>query len=1006
MEPSLDSQPEAGDRKFTVCGPVCVIAACQKGDFSTIGDFPSNPAFDNAFGLTLLALTNLLRQLAAGRGHADRCSRHAFCLRVSSRRIPAILLAKAQKMKNFPLAAAALAALLCTAAYGPAQTLPKGVAKVTSVEGITEYRLDNGLRFLVFPDASKPTMTVNMTYLVGSRHEAAGEGGMAHLLEHMVFKGSPKHTNIPQELTEHGAKPNGSTTWDRTNYFETFQATDENLKWALDLESDRMMNSFIKKEDLDKEFSVVRNEFEMGENNPFNVTFQHTMAAAYSVHSYGRPVIGNKSDVERVPIDRLQVFYHKYYQPDNAVLTIAGKIDEPKIVEMVNSYFGAIPRPTRVLSPTYTVEPVQDGERTTVVRRVGDIQMLIAAYHMPDGAHPDIEALDILASVLGEESSGRLYKALVDNKKASQVFGQTIENNEPGIIMFGAILGKGDPLDDARKILLDTIAGVAKEPPSKDEVERAKTRQMQQIEQMLRNSEGLGLTLSEFLAQGDWRLLFLERDRLKNVKPEDVQRVAAAYLKDSNRTIGEFIPDAKPDRAEIPAKSDLAAALKDYKGEAAMAQGEVFDPSTKNIEARTERYALPSGMKVSLLPKKTRGGNVNAVISLHFGDLDGLKDKQTVAGLAGSTLIRATKNKNRQQIQDEIDRLKSQLSVQGASTGASVSIETTRENLPGVLRLAGEILKEATLPDAEFELIRKERLTGLENSRNEPQALAPTMLQRTLYPFPKGDVRGARTIEEQIAEVQAAKATDARAFYKNFYGASNAELAVVGDFDPAEVKKAAADLFGNWKSPARFERVKTGFAKVAPVNQSIETPDKANAVFFAGLRLNVSDQDPDYAGLVLGNYMLGGGFMNSRLATRIRVKDGLSYGVSSGLSAKAIEKDGQFQVFAIAAPQNIAKVEAAFKEEMERALKEGFTQKELDAARDGWLQSRVVQRAEDRSLAGLLAGRDYDGRTLAWDEQLEAKVKALKTEDISAAMRRHLDVSQISIIKAGDFSKK
>ena len=216
---------------------------------------------------------------------------------------------------------------------------------MASVEGISQYQLDNGLKLLVFPDPSKPTITVNMTYLVGSRHEGSGEGGMAHLLEHMVFKGSPKHVNIPQELTEHGARPNGSTTWDRTNYFETFQASEKNLRWALDLESDRMMNSFIKKEDFDKEFSVVRNEFEMGENNPISVLFEHTMAAAYTAHPYGRPVIGNKSDVERVPIANLQVFYHKYYQPDNAVLTVAGKVDEAQIVSLVNEYFGKIPSP-------------------------------------------------------------------------------------------------------------------------------------------------------------------------------------------------------------------------------------------------------------------------------------------------------------------------------------------------------------------------------------------------------------------------------------------------------------------------------------------------------------------------------------------------------------------------------------------------------------------------------------------------------------------------------------
>src|SRR5580658_1184377 len=535
--------------------------------------------------------------------------------------------------------------------------------KVTSVEGITEYRFDNGLRLLVFPDASKPNITVNVTYLVGSRHEGTGEGGMAHLLEHMVFKGSTKHTNIPQELTEHGSRPNGTTSWDRTNYFEIFQASDVNLKWALDLESDRMVNSFIKKEDFDKEFSVVRNEFEMGENNPFNVTFQHTMAAAYLVHSYGRPVIGNKSDVERVPIDKLQAFYHKYYQPDNAVLMVAGKVDEPKVVALVNDYFGKIPRPSRTLTPTYTVEPAQDGERLTVVRRVGELQGVIAAYHIPDGGNPDEPALAVLASVMGEQSSGRLYKAMVDNKKATQVFAQAMQNNEPGLILFFAILNKTDSLDDARNTMLSTIDGVVKEPPSKEEVDRAKARLEKDDEMTLRNSEQVGLFLSEYLAQGDWRLWFRDRDLLRQVTPQDVQRVAAAYLKTSNQTIGEFIPDPKPDRAEVPAKTDVAAALKDYKGDVAMAAGEAFDPSPKNIESRVQRYTLPSGMKVSLLQKKTRGGSVHAVINLHFGDLESLAGKDIVAGLAGDTLIRGTANKNRQQIQDEIDKLKARLNV-------------------------------------------------------------------------------------------------------------------------------------------------------------------------------------------------------------------------------------------------------------------------------------------------------------------------------------------------------
>src|SRR5450759_1000693 len=238
--------------------------------------------------------------------------------------------------------------------------LPAGMKKGATVEGITEYTLDNGLKVLIFPDASKQTTTVNITYLVGSRHEGYGETGMSHLLEHMVFKGTPKHANIPQELTEHGARPNGSTWYDRTNYFETVPATDTNLVWALDLEADRMVNSYIARKDLESEFSVVRNEYESGENSPFRVLMERTLSTAYLWHNYGKSTIGARADIENVPIERLKAYYQRYYQPDNAVLTVAGKFDLARTLTLVSQKFGAIPRPVRALDrgnmifPTYT----------------------------------------------------------------------------------------------------------------------------------------------------------------------------------------------------------------------------------------------------------------------------------------------------------------------------------------------------------------------------------------------------------------------------------------------------------------------------------------------------------------------------------------------------------------------------------------------------------------------------------------------------------------------------
>jgi zinc protease len=885
-----------------------------------------------------------------------------------------------------------------------APALPKGAERVTSVEGITEYRLANGLQVLLFPDQSKQTITVNVTYKVGSRHEGYGETGMAHLLEHLVFKGSPRHRNIPQELTERGTRPNGSTWFDRTNYFETFAATEDNLRWALDLESDRMVNSFIAKADLDSEMTVVRNELESGENSPTNVLLQRVLSTAYLWHNYGKSTIGARSDLENVPIERLQAFYRTFYQPDNAVLLVAGKFDEPKTLELVNQYFGPIPRPSRTLPTFYTAEPTQDGERNVIVRRVGDVQWVLSAYHVPSGADPDFASLDLVVQILGDTPTGRLHKGLVETKQASASFGGNFQLHDPGTAYFAAQVRQDSSLDTARDSLMKIVEGIATTPPTTEEIERARTSLLTQIELQLNSSDQVGLQLSEWIGMGDWRLLFLHRDRIRSATPEDARRVAAKYFKPSNRTVGLFIPTKEPDRVEMPEKPDLVSMLKDYKGGDVVAAGEAFDPSPKNIETRTTR-STAAGMKLSLLPKQTRGDTVVANLTLRFGDEKSLMNRGMAGQFAGAMLMRGTTKRTRQQIQDEIDRLKARLNVFGGPTNAGFQIETTRQNLSAVLRLAAEVLRDPSFPADEFEQLRQQRLAGLEQARSEPQAIGQLELQRHLRPWPKGDIRYMSTTEESIADVKAVTLDEAKKFYGDFYGASNGELAVVGDFDAAEISKLASELFGSWKSPRPFTRVGDTYRDVPAINKSLETPDKANAIFLAGLNLNVQDTDPDYAALVLGNYMLGGGFLNSRLATRVRQKEGLSYGISSQFQASSLDRSGLFMVLAIYAPQNAARLETAVKEEIARALADGFTEEEVKAAKAGWLQSNQVTRAQDNSLAGRLNNVAYLNRTLAWDAELESIVASLTPAEIKAAMAKYISPEKISFVKAGDFAK-
>jgi zinc protease len=884
--------------------------------------------------------------------------------------------------------------------------LPAGVERRASVEGITEYRLtNNGLRVLLFPDQTKQTITVNVTYLVGSKHENYGETGMAHLLEHLVFKGSTKYPKPADEFAKRGAQTNGSTSVDWTNYFETFPASYDNLNWALDFESDRMVNAFIAKKDLDSEMTVVRNEFEARESSQYRTLIDKMLATAYQWHNYGNTPLGARSDIENVPIDRLEAFYKTYYQPDNATLVIAGKFDETKALELVNKYFSPIPKPPRFMAKIYTDEPSQDGERQVTIRRTGNTQFVMVGYHIPPGSHADIAAINVLARILIDEPSGRIYKALIQSKKASSVFGFNFLREEPGFGYFGVELGKDVSLDDARDLLVQTIENVAAKPLTAEETERAKTLLLKNIELTLNSSDVIGLELSEWIAQGDWRLFFVNRDRLRKVTPEDVLRVSNKYFIQSNRTIGLFIPTDKPKRAEITKVSgeEVAAMVKDYKGEAMVAVGEAFDPSPANIESRITRSKI-GGVQVAFLTKANRGNSVFANIVLRFGDEKSLMNRGAAPGLTGQMLSRGTLSSTRQQIKNKFDRLKARVDVSGGATSANVSFETTRQNLPTVLRLVGEILREPAFLANEFDTLKQEVVTRLESMKADPTSITFNSLNQHFNIRQKGHPFYIGAIDEQIAETKAATLHDVKQFYKDFYGASDGQMTIVGDFDIKEIKDATTEIFGNWKSPRPYIRIQNKYRDIPAINQNLEVSDKPLAFFAARLNLKMRDDDPAFPALMLSNYILGEA-KNSRISDRLRQREGLSYSAGSILDVSSLDESGSFTAFAIYAPENVKRLETVFREEIVRAVKNGFSAEEIAAAKQGYLQSRQVSRAQDRELANRLNSYLFLGRTIQWDAKLEKKIQALTPEQVNMAIRKYIAPDKISIFKAGNFAK-
>ncbi|MBC7659804.1 MAG: insulinase family protein [Chitinophagaceae bacterium] len=861
---------------------------------------------------------------------------------------------------------------------------------VTDVEGFKEYQLSNGLKVVLFPDASKPRITVNITYKVGSRHEGNGEAGMAHLLEHMMFKGTPTRPDIWKMLQQQGAQFNASTANDRTNYHEVLPASKDNLEFALSLEADRMINSTIAAEALAKEFSVVRNEFENRENNPANVLNETMFHAAYQWHGYGRTTIGNKSDIEKVPVPKLKEFYQRFYQPDNAVLVVAGAFDEKATLEMINKDFGVIPRPQRTLIGTYTIEPVQEGEREVILRREGEQAVIGAMYHTVAGSDPKGPAIDALVSALTQKPTGLLYKELVVKGLATDVDGGNYGFYDPGVIAFEVKVAKGKDPRELSKKLLALIENLKPNQITEADLRRYKADFERGFELSMTDSARVAIGLTEYIALGDWRLMFLNRDRTMALTLKDVQ-ASSLYMKSSNRTLGLFIPTKNADRVQGLVRGDIDSMVKGYKGHVETEQGEVFNPTFDAIIARTEYSTLPNGMKIALMPKKSRGAPVTLDMDVPVGSAATLKDHLAALHFLPKIMLRGTKKRDYAQFKDDLAVLKAGIHAESsysidAPNEISFAFTTVKPKLKLVIDLFAEVLLQPRFDQAQFELAKKETLADLNEERDDPGSLGSRAFTRTLTNYPMTDIRYIPSVDEEIQMVQAMTLADVKKVYSQLLGGSAGRLVMIGDFDPAQVKSQLTQLIGNWKAPVAAEKIVFEPKPAEPGVQTFDTPDKKGANVFMAQSFKLKESDPRFPASRIAGLVWGEG-STSRLINRLRQKDGLSYGAGGSLRADGKSDFGFISATAICAPQNVAKAVAAIREEAARFAKDGITEQELQEAKIAYAERRKGTLNSDNAIMSLI-GRNLElGRTLNFNKEIDQKVAALTLDDVNKVIR-------------------
>ena len=885
----------------------------------------------------------------------------------------------------------------------PLRVQSQSSQKLITIEGISEYRLNNGLRILLYPDLSKSTITVNLVYKVGSRHEGYGEKGMAHLLEHMLFKGSKNHKNIPGEMAAHGCINNASTSYDFTNYFETFNPTTENIKWALELESDRMIHSFINEQDLKKEFSVVRNEFERSENFPYSVLSERVMSTAFLWHNYGDAVIGSKSDIEGVKAISLKAFYKKYYQPDNATLIVSGNFKESEILNFINLYFGKIPAPTRVLNETYTTEPTQDGERSVVLRRSGDIQIVSRGYHIPSAIHPDFLALEIAGSIMTDKPDGRLYKGVVDTKAGTACYVSIEKMKDPGFIYFEVEAPKDKSIETLQVTVDNVFNSLQANPITNEEVKRAVERYKVSLNQYIKSSEMMTFWLTEYIGLGDWKLLFVLRDQLDSITSNDVNRVISNYWKKSNCTYGIFYPEGNADRSIIPVAPFSESLTKNYKGRSVKTITNVFDTAPEAIQSNLVSGELSSGMKYSLLEKPSPAETVTIQMIMRIGNEKALENKHQLTEMTANMLTKGTKSLSYSAIKDSLDRLQARLMIFGGRQEVTVYLTTNRSNVCQSISLLNDILRNPIFPTNEFENYKNEKIASLLEVGNEPQFLVYSTSNSINNVYSKIDFRYPLNKEERLEQLNKIQSNDLKNFHKEFFNYANTSFGLVGDFDKDSILLTMNEIFTSWNSPIQYEKTLPIPQNIKIEKKSINTPDKENAVLLFTKGINLNENHPDYPSLFMANYIFGGSQMNSRLSKKIRQMEGLSYSVGSYLIIGAVEPQSTMIINASYNPSVNKAITRLIIEVVDSLNQFGITETELSEAKSGIMQKSIIERGQDYYLSYKLAFHPIISRDFKWYIDFEKSLDKLSVQEVNLAIKKYINSHEFCEVSAGDF---
>ncbi len=894
-----------------------------------------------------------------------------------------------------------------------------GFKNIREMGGIEEYLLEeNGLTVLLMEDHSAPVATFMVTYLVGSRNEVTGTTGATHILEHLMFKGTKKfnkddQTDPTRLLQNVGALINATTWYDRTNYYANLPI--DHLEMTIEIEADRMRNLLLHDEDRQSEMTVVRNEFERGENDPVRSLLKEIYQAAFVAHPYHHSTIGWRSDIEKVAIEKLRQFYDTFYWPNNAIVSVIGDFQKKEVLETIMQYYGTIPSSPLPIPEMYTEEPEQRGPRRVTLKRNGQLGVVSIAHKIPKGLHEDTFALSVLERILSSGKNSRFYKLLMDKGLAVNVFLWNFPFHDPGLFAPFIFMTPGTSHESVENIILEEYENIKTNGVGQEEVDRAISQIQADTAYARDGSFSIASVLNETIAMGDWTFYFRYSEKVAKVTPADVRRVAETYLVEDHSTTGYFIPeipgggsqgDARPQQFS-PGNSVLYYRNAGISTGTALAAAAVKTREAKTGAASASTANTPSYSTgivqnrihgIDVISMKTEVQDVVTIVgSLPAGDVFSPQRNSAIADLTGNMLDKGTMQTGKFELAEKLERVGASLNFSVGPHRLSISGKCLKKDLPLLANLLAEQLREPAFDAEELEKLKKLRTGELKQLLEDPNHQASDALARLV--FPQGHPNHHPSVEEVIKDLESVTVEDLRAFHQSVYGPKSMILVAVGDLQTDVLHATIKSAFKKWSGGIKIPSYERAGKHNRGHEETVHMVDKPSVSVRLAMASDLQKNDPDYLDLMMGTYILGGNF-SARLMQTVRDEEGLTYGISSRLS-NDLYSDGLWRISATFAPQLLEKGLASTHKQLNLWYEEGVTEEELKAKKTTLIGSYKVRLANTGGMAGRIHSFAQMGRPVSYLDQYPKDLEALQLKFVNAAIKRYLNPKDMITVMAG-----